>query len=113
VVKVPRSAKIITIITGLRDYNGMVMTKLSIPRNPQTSGTLHFSAEFVKITQVKTEITKIQNTSELNGRAPRTNNQAYNKVDKGKQAAEETKAKTQVGALKKLLSKGKKAIENL
>jgi len=87
-----RAAKIVTVVTGLRNYSNMIMTKLSVPRNSQTGESLRFTAEFVRIIQVKTEVVVVQNTSELNGRAPRVTNQAFNKVDKSKQVAGNTSA---------------------
>lgn len=102
-----RTAQIVSIVTGLREYSNMVMTRLNIPRNSQTGESLRFTAEFVRIIRVQTELVVVQNTSELNGRAPRTNNQAFNKVDKSKQVPGDapTTAAEKVSLLKRLFNK--------
>lgn len=102
-----RGAKIITLVTGLRSYFNMVLVSLSIPRNAQTGETLRFTAEFKKISQVKPEYTLVQNTSELNGKAPNIKNQAQKTADKSKQntsTASTEKADT-VSLLRSILGK--------
>lgn len=46
----------VSITTGLRDYNNMVMEKLDIPREPGRSNELRFRASFSQIQVVTSEV---------------------------------------------------------
>lgn len=46
----------VSIITGLRDYNNMVLERLTIPIEPGRSNELRFSASFSQITIVSSEV---------------------------------------------------------
>lgn len=80
-----KSTLIDIIQTGLLVYVNMIMSSLSIPRGAQTGDAINFSAEFVQITKVQSEIVIIQNVSELDGRAPNINDQGQNTADTGRQ----------------------------
>lgn len=93
----PNSLTLVDVVTGLRIYSDMALTRLSIPRGPRTGNALRFSAEFVKIRFVQSQFTLIQNTSELNGRAERIEDQSATTTDVGVQSAQEvdtSRAKT-------------------
>jgi hypothetical protein len=71
--------------TGLRAYKNMVITRLTIPRDKDTGETMRFTCEMRHLITVLTETVTMQNTSELNGRAPNTSTQATNEAKKGNQ----------------------------
>lgn len=51
------TGKVITVVTGLRTYDNMVMVSLSIPRDGRTGDALRFSAGFRQVRVVKTKAT--------------------------------------------------------
>jgi hypothetical protein len=76
---------VLRIVTGLRVYSNMVITHLSFPRDISTGESLRFTCELRRMTVVASEKVLINNSSELNGKAPNTPKQATPKVPKGKQ----------------------------
>jgi hypothetical protein len=75
--------QLIDVETGLRVYNDMIIESLSVPRDNGTGETLRFTVSLKKCIIVKTEFVKIQNTSELNGKAPNATKQAAETKNKG------------------------------
>jgi len=76
---------LIDIETGLMLYLDMIMKTLTIPRGQPSQDVLRFTAEFVEILKVDSEIVKIANVSDLDGRAAGVNDQGQNKADTGRQ----------------------------
>jgi len=86
------SPKIIDIVSGLRIYTNMICTSLSIPRNPTTGRSLRFSASFRKIYTIESNIISIDKTDDLDGKAPRVDNQAPKTKDTGVQTTSQPKS---------------------
>ena len=88
--------KVIDIVeTGLRQYKNMVITHITIPRDKDTGETLRFTCEMRHVITVLTETVTMQNTSELNGRAPNASKQATTESKKGNQnGTQPTEAKS-------------------
>lgn len=65
-----RTPKLITVITQLRTYTNMLMTSLSVPRDPRTGDALRFSATFRELVIVKNKTTTLRQkkTKKANGR---------------------------------------------
>ena len=55
-VLIHKARAVVRLVTGLKVYADMVMRSLSVPRDPGTGGRLQFSAEFVEIRQVTSEV---------------------------------------------------------
>ena len=77
---VPEGPTILTIVTGLCVYTGMVFSRLSIPRASADGDSITFSAEFKQVNIVNTSTAAVSNASELNGIAPRAAAQGAPKV---------------------------------
>lgn len=84
VVKMPT---LLRVVTGLRVYSNMIITHLSFPRDISTGEALHFTCDLRKIDVVDSERVIINNSSELNGKAPNAPKNAVSKVAKGTQSA--------------------------
>lgn len=102
VTAAPNTAKVVDIVTGLRVYSDMVMTRLSIPRSSRTGTTLRFTAEFTRVRFTSSEFVFIANTREVRPSADRIDDQAASKVDTGKQ----TPAEIAPSRLRALFNKG-------
>lgn len=104
-----KPAKLVSIVTGLRAYTKMGLTRLSIPEECKTANALKFTADFKRLRIVNTETVIIENTSELMGKAPNIKNQASKTKDAGKQGTKETEDKgsliTQLSDLMKNFAK--------
>lgn len=74
----------VSIITGLRDYNNMVIEQLSIPRDPGRSNELQFRASFSQIIIVSSEVVAIPKEA-----VDPTAGSALEKTKQGNKAAEE------------------------
>lgn len=98
----PNTAQIIDVVTGLRVYSNMVMTRLSIPRNNRTGKALRFTAEFTRIRFTLSEFVFIANTRVVRPSAARINDQAASTVDVGKQ----TPVEVEPSRLRALFNKG-------
>lgn len=98
----PNTAKVVDIVTGLRVYSNMIMTRLSIPRGARTGTTLQFTAEFTRIRFTRSEFVFIANTRVVRPSAARINDQGASRVDTGKQTA----VTVESSRLKKLFDKG-------
>jgi hypothetical protein len=70
--------QLVKVITGLRVYDNMMLTSLSIPRNAGVGDALRFTAQFkqVRLAQVRVKIVKVAKEPKANA-----------KVDTGKQVA--------------------------
>ncbi len=53
-----KSRQPFTVITGLKRYQNMIMTELSIPRTVQTANAIHFKASFKEVRIVKSQTTQ-------------------------------------------------------
>ncbi len=100
-----KSTLIDIIGTSLLTYTNMIMSSLSIPRDLQTGDSLRFSAEFIEIKKVQSEVVTVQNVSDLAGRAKNVENQGQNKTDTGNQSTKDAPKKTtqKAGILYKLV----------
>jgi len=74
----------VSIITGLRDYNNMVMENLSIPIESGRSNELRFTASFSQITIVSSEVIAVPKEA-----VDPTAGSALEKTKQGTKAAEE------------------------
>ena len=74
----------ITVVTGLRTYQDMVMTNLNVPREPETGVALRFSAELRQIRMV--------NSASIppNKASPKSKSKAQKTANRGKQQAKTT-----------------------
>jgi len=79
---------IVSVTMGLRVYNDMIIESISIPRDNSTGETLRFTVALKRVIIVKTDFVKIENTSELNGKAPNAVKQGSETSNKGSQTAE-------------------------
>jgi len=79
------------IVTTLKLYTDMVITSVSFPVDKTTDNTIKFVVEFKKINIVSSDITIINNSSELNGKAPFIKNQNGKKIDTGVDSTKEVK----------------------
>lgn len=89
--------KLVEIVTGLKVYQNMGMTKLSISRTPADGESLRFLATFKKITKVFREnvlLPKLSNASGENGTGANIDlqDQAASKKDAGTQAPKKLKS---------------------
>jgi hypothetical protein len=78
---------LLTVITGLRIYTGMIISKVTFPININTGQSINYQVSFKKIKYVTTKISKIQKAEVK----PVVKNKAQKKIDKGNQ---ETKVKS-------------------
>jgi hypothetical protein len=74
----------VTLITGLKRYEGMVMTSLTVPRDVGTGQALRFSGEFLQVRRVTTQVTEIPADRLQPGKPTE---QGASELDLGKQAA--------------------------
>lgn len=88
--------EVITIVTGLRVYDNMVITDLTIPRDSATGQSLRFNARFKKIQIVNTETILLPNVS------VDIKDQAQSIVDKSNQ---NTKKPVLTSRIKKVVNK--------
>ena len=75
----------VTLVTGLKRYESMVLTTLSIPRDGGTGQALRFSADFVEIEVVETQSVTIPADQLQPGKAMQ---QGASELDMGKQQPE-------------------------
>jgi len=73
----------VSIITGLRDYNNMVMENLSIPIESGRSNELRFTASFSQITIVTSEVVPVTKENIADDAGP-----ALDKTKQGNKSAE-------------------------
>jgi hypothetical protein len=74
------------IVTGLRVYTNMMITHLSFPRDISTGESLRFTCELRRVIVVDSERAIINNSSELNGKAPHAPLNAQDTATKGVQS---------------------------
>lgn len=72
---------LLNVITGLRVYTGMIISKLTFPVNINTGQSISYQVSFKKIKYVTTKISKIQKAEVK----PIVKNKAQVKIDKGNQ----------------------------
>jgi hypothetical protein len=53
------SGKTVQVVTGLRTYDNMLMTSLSVPRDAKTGQAVRFTATFREIKIVRTQVVKV------------------------------------------------------
>lgn len=94
-----------SIVTSLRRYENVVLTKLSAPRSVENGRSLAFSAELKQITIVKTQTVKIPAYKLQKGGAA---NSGQSKNDLGKQATKGASAEQEDNS--SLLLKGFKKV---
>jgi len=82
-----KDPEIVTIVTGLKVYENMVMTKLTFDRDGKTGRALPFTASFTRL------VTKQLSTETLKPK-PVVKDKASSKKNKGKQKPAEASAKT-------------------
>jgi hypothetical protein len=84
----------VTVVTGLRSYEDMVITRFSVPRTPGIGKGLQFSMDLRKLTKVSSQTEEIPAgivataTAEDTGVKKDVKQQAQSKKDLGKQATE-------------------------
>lgn len=93
----PNNPKIVEVVTGLRVYTDMVMSKLEINRTPSDGESLRFSATFKKVKKAKSKIALVPHLNagsvgEGAGNAPRIKDQASEKIDTGSQSPKQLKS---------------------
>lgn len=58
-----KSRKPFTVITGLKRYENMILTELSVPRTAETGNAIHFRAVMKEIRIVKSKASTLSNSS--------------------------------------------------
>ncbi len=82
------STKLITVVTGLKTYDDMILTNLSVPRNIQTGDALRFTATFKYVRRVKNQTTTQTVTATPQGKKKTsTGKQASSEADGGDQVS--------------------------
>jgi hypothetical protein len=76
---------LLRVVTGLRVYTNMMITHLSFPRDISTGESLRFTCELRRVIVVDSERAIINNSSELNGKAPSAPLNSQSTVSKGVQ----------------------------
>ena len=71
----------LTVVTGLKTYENMIVVSLSVPRDARTGDTLRFDAIFKKVNIVKTSITQKPKTENLGAEAT---DKGEDRLNKGK-----------------------------
>jgi hypothetical protein len=94
---------IISVEMGLRIYNDMIIESLSVPRDKDTGETLRFTIQLKRVIIVKTDFVKIENSSELNGKAKDAEKQATEKKNKGAQTAKKVDPVSNASLLSKIM----------
>jgi hypothetical protein len=89
--------KVIEVVTGLRVYSDMVMTRLSIKRTPSDGESLTFTASFRKIVKVKRELVNLGDVKSSYGNAgnsatPTIEDDAEGTLDSGDQNSKRLKS---------------------
>ncbi len=74
---------IIDIVVGLRIYTQMMITELDIKEEKNTKNSLQFTIKAEAFETATTEITVVNNTSDLEGKAPFIRDQGQKKVQGG------------------------------
>lgn len=59
--RIHRTREPVKVFTTLKEYTDMAMSEFSVPKNSQTGETLRFSASFVKIKKVSSEVVQVAN----------------------------------------------------
>jgi hypothetical protein len=77
------------IVTGMKTWTNMYITRATFPFNRDTGQSLRFTVEFKKVRKVAPELTFVPKVSELNGKAPGINDRAAKTADSGKQSTRE------------------------
>ena len=83
------TAQLIDVQMGLRSYSGMIIERLTVPRDRNTGEALNFTIELRKLRIASTKMVKMQNVSELNRRAPNAETQGTPTANKDIQQATE------------------------
>jgi len=100
-----KKAEIIDLVTILQVYNNMVIVNLRFPVDRAGGQAQRFTATFKRLDKVQSDITVIENISDMNGAAQNAENQGAKTSNKGKQDTKEIKQQS-------LLSKISTAMEN-
>lgn len=58
-LKLYKTRDVVTLVTGLKVYNDMVMKSFSVPRNQRTGRRLQFTAEFTEVRKAESEVVGI------------------------------------------------------
>ncbi len=95
-----KEQQLLTVVTGLKVYENMVMTKLSFERDGKTGRALPFTASFVELTTQKISTESLRPAKSVSSKAsPKSN--------KGKQKASDIaqdEKKVKVSSLKKIFN---------
>jgi len=81
----------------------MVITRYSVPENVANRGQLNFTIEAKTLKKVSTEFNVINNSSELEGKAPNIKNQSQKKVNTGTNKAKTVDKSTLESGVEKLI----------
>jgi hypothetical protein len=100
---------LIDIVTGLRVYTDMALISLSIPRDSNTGESLHFTATFIKVTRVKSEMVLIPNVTNKND----IKSQASNKVNSGSKVTTDVKPGSRTSIAATLYDRAAKGLDSL
>ena len=79
--RIHRERVLVDIVTPLKSYTDMAMESLTVPRNAAIGDTLEFSATFIKVVKVSSELVTGENLLDVNG----AQDQASSTKDAGKQ----------------------------
>lgn len=84
--------QVIDIVSGIRVYTQMICTNLRFTRNRNTGYSLPFTMDFIRLYTVASEVTVLDKTSELNGKAPNIKNKAPENKNVGVQTTKTPKS---------------------
>jgi len=88
---------LLTIVTGLRVYNDMIISSISFPIGINTGDALNYTIKFKKVTFLTVGITYTTKVNTANGKAPNIKNQAQKTEKTGKQEPKKTTSILQKG----------------
>ncbi len=86
----------IVVYTKHRIYTDMVLTNVTIPRSAQTGEAIEFTAEFINIRKVRTQIVDVPNGISKKKTSSKVGKKAEAAKDGGKKQAEEVKKPSSV-----------------
>lgn len=98
--KIKSERQPVTVVTSLRQYENMVMTSLSVPRDAERGDSLHFTAAFKQIRTVASETVRVE--------LPR----AQKKLSGGKKTTTAASEATTKKVRESLLRRGTRGVTN-
>lgn len=80
---VRNSAKLVSVVTGLRSYDNMIVSSLSVPRNDKTGNSMEFTITLKHVNETKVEVETVLDQSKISDQIYGAKKQGAKKVNEG------------------------------